>query len=447
MTKYLILSKNNAFLVDTEGKLHIQSLDYSEANEDIDNLLHYTLEFAAKSKIGILLSDDLVYVFSSKMKFLDESGNTVDEKILVENKIKSKIPEEISDVVWDYKAKQLDTENKLFQIAVTNPSTTKIISKLFESDINVDFVEPISYALARNIELGNQIYMIVSSSIFENCILISENRYIHLAISFDRDNFQNEFLLALEYAAHHYVLGEEKIKIYASEESVKELNLQIPDVFKNKCDLLIRPINIFTKELIDEKKHHGKDEEILSILPKIATPHTKLMIDFSFFKSNRRKLIGFIAVALIIFIGFGVFSFLRDDRLTEEQVTPNDVPASVDLQDSVLVADVIETFPEETLSTEPANYRILVLNGSGVAGEASRVGQTLVNEGFKTPDVGNYPEGTIAQTTVKTKSSMSAEALEKVTEILSEYDVTYSSELLDDSSPYDIEIVIGENRL
>src|SRR3989344_4037872 len=133
--KYLILSKQGAFFAETENKFHVQSLSYSENEEDIKNLIYYTKNFAGQSKLGVLISDDLVYVFSSKIRFIDDSGKPIDEKFLVEEKIRSQIPEDISEVVWDYKAKQVDSDNKLFQIAVTNPLTTKIISKLFEEGV------------------------------------------------------------------------------------------------------------------------------------------------------------------------------------------------------------------------------------------------------------------------------------------------------------------------
>lgn len=515
LTKYLILAKTQAFFVDAKTNFHIQSLDYSEELNELDNLISYAKKFADKEKLGVLISDDLVYVFSSKIKFTDELGKAIDEKVLVENKITEKIPEEISDVVWDYKAKQVDSDNKLFQIAVTNPLTTVIVSKLFDSDIDIDFVEPICYALARSIETVKEAHIIVSANLFENCIIISNNKYINLALAFNKENFKEDFSSVLDYVLE--VFGQEsggkKIKIYASNDSIKQLNFAIPQGYEEKYELQIANVNIFSKELLDESQHHGKNEDVLNLIPpskdnkydftsfhapKVNIPHIHVPhvpeISLSAHMPSMPAISSFgilgvlqnkkilISVAIFILIALGTFSaykyiFANDNNsLPNEDETSNIQPAAVDIQTNEAG---VQTQPQDTqtnttantnvndrpsnnvadTSTEPTTlddskttvqysaYRLIILNGSGIPGEASKLSEAFKKEGFRSPDIGNYPSGTIKQTTVRVKSATPDEVLNKASSLLNSYDISYSSEFLDPTSPYDLEIVVGETRL
>jgi hypothetical protein len=488
LNKYLILAKDQAFFVDAKTNFHIQSLEYSDELNELDNLIAYAKKFAGRDKLGILISDDLVYVFSSKIKFTDDAGKAVDEKLLVENKIKSKIPEEISEVVWDYKAKQIDSDNKLFQIAVTNPLTTVIISKLFESDLDIDFVEPICYALARSVDTVKETHIIVSANLFENCIIISDNKYINLALAFDKENFAKDFSSVLDYVSEVFPQENEsqKIKIYASNDSIKDLNFVVPQGYEEKYELVTANVNLFSKELLDESQHHGKNEDVLNLIPtnfhapkvSMSVPHIHMPhvpeislnahmpavpgLAMSSVLQNKKILI---IAGVVLFVGlasFGIYKYFSAEnttpssnqapiadaqpapveiQTTETETTPP--PATTENSNDTNTDETVINTPETAFST----YRLLILNGSGIPGEASKISKSFTDQGFRNPDIGNYPSGTIKQTTIRTKSATPDEALNKATELLTDYDVTYSTEFLDPTSPYDLEIVIGETRL
>lgn len=88
-------------------------------------------------------------------------------------------------------------------------------------------------------------------------------------------------------------------------------------------------------------------------------------------------------------------------------------------------------------------YKVQVLNGSGVTGEAGRVKDLLTGKGFASVDVGNAPPQT--ETSIDQKSSFPSDALTAAEDNIKEYKIGNIG-LLTSDSKYDLVIVLGSSK-
>ncbi|KKT35027.1 MAG: hypothetical protein UW23_C0024G0012, partial [Candidatus Collierbacteria bacterium GW2011_GWA1_44_12] len=97
----------------------------------------------------------------------------------------------------------------------------------------------------------------------------------------------------------------------------------------------------------------------------------------------------------------------------------------------------------ESALAEIHTYALLVLNGSGVTGEAARVRDDLISLGFSEVEIGNAPA--ISRTTIAYKPDVPGEILSRIVESLSEFEIGNLFALTSEKT-YDVEIVIGSVR-
>lgn len=95
------------------------------------------------------------------------------------------------------------------------------------------------------------------------------------------------------------------------------------------------------------------------------------------------------------------------------------------------------------VSVDLTKYSITVLNGSEIEGEASKLRNSLEEEGFMVSSVGNASESSFLKTVIRTKTEVDEAYLEKLkTFLLKTYRLSDVEEL-EDSADDDIEIIIG----
>ncbi len=93
-----------------------------------------------------------------------------------------------------------------------------------------------------------------------------------------------------------------------------------------------------------------------------------------------------------------------------------------------------------------SQYKIIVLNGSGVAGEAAKVKMTLTNAGFTVSATGNASTSDFTETVISAKATVATDALAKLTQTLvGHYIVSSHTVSLDDSQVSDIIVTIGSS--
>lgn len=94
-----------------------------------------------------------------------------------------------------------------------------------------------------------------------------------------------------------------------------------------------------------------------------------------------------------------------------------------------------------------SSYKVSVLNGSGVAGEAAKVKGLLSGAGFSVNNTGNASSSDYTQTTISAKSSVSQDALDKLIQVLAgNYTVSTHPVTLSASDPEDIVVTVGAEK-
>lgn len=149
-----------------------------------------------------------------------------------------------------------------------------------------------------------------------------------------------------------------------------------------------------------------------------------------------------IIVLLLIAVGLaaGGFYYYKNNSTApsaEEKQTP-ETQSSPTLTPS----------PEPTKTTEDLKkYSLNVLNGSGVSGEAKKVSDMLVENGFKEAKTGNASKTDYTKTEVALKKDVPEAVFTAIKTALDKsYDVVKSEKALDDKSTYDIVITVGTKK-
>ena len=107
----------------------------------------------------------------------------------------------------------------------------------------------------------------------------------------------------------------------------------------------------------------------------------------------------------------------------------------------------VATATPTTAQLDVGQYKVSVLNGSEVAGEAAKVKTLLTDAGFNVTTTGNAASTDFVQTVIYAKSTVSQDALIKLVQVLSQqYSVSTHAVTLNDSQSIDIIVTIGSGK-
>lgn len=128
-------------------------------------------------------------------------------------------------------------------------------------------------------------------------------------------------------------------------------------------------------------------------------------------------------------------------------------------QKNIGINSAIETpVPTETTEATPeasatpsatvdlTKYTVVVLNGSGIAGEAGKVKTILTDADFKVGTTGNASTYDFTKTIVKAKSDVDAAYVSKLIETLGKTYVVDKAQTLSDSSKDDVQVIVGTSK-
>jgi len=88
-------------------------------------------------------------------------------------------------------------------------------------------------------------------------------------------------------------------------------------------------------------------------------------------------------------------------------------------------------------------YKINVLNGSGIKGEAARAKSLLEREGFKILHLGNAQSFDFQSTLIQAKEDVPLDVINKLKEVLLEEYAAETGDTLQDTGNFDIKITVG----
>ncbi|OGM18890.1 hypothetical protein A2686_05145 [Candidatus Woesebacteria bacterium RIFCSPHIGHO2_01_FULL_38_10] len=118
-------------------------------------------------------------------------------------------------------------------------------------------------------------------------------------------------------------------------------------------------------------------------------------------------------------------------------------------EESTLSTETPSPIPSPTPTSQEIDltkYKINILNGSGIAGEAGKVSDILVSTGFSKPVTANAKSYDFTATKVSLKEDVDEKVYEKIREALNSYSLEKSVEKLNKDSSYDIEIIVGNKK-
>lgn len=155
--------------------------------------------------------------------------------------------------------------------------------------------------------------------------------------------------------------------------------------------------------------------------------------------SNKKMLILIFVILLLILVSAGAYYYLnymnggKKGSNIVATVTETPMPSNT------------PTPTEASISAEMlAPYQVRVLNGSGVAGEANRVADSLEEVGFEKVARGNAPAYSSDDTEVAMKEDTPEDIYNTIKKVLEEnYTVVKADENLTESSKYDVVITVG----
>lgn len=142
-------------------------------------------------------------------------------------------------------------------------------------------------------------------------------------------------------------------------------------------------------------------------------------------------LIPLIVIILLVVAGVGAFIFMGNGSKTAS-----------DAEGTPTVAPTEEPLPTEE-EVDLKAYKIQVLNGTEVAGEAGKLKTALEKAGYEVAGTGNADKTTYTKTIVQAKESVKSGFLSK---LKSELENTYelgTDEILKDDNDNDVVVIIG----
>lgn len=159
-------------------------------------------------------------------------------------------------------------------------------------------------------------------------------------------------------------------------------------------------------------------------------------------KKSRLWIIIVIILIVLVAVGGALYYFrIREvKQITEENK----------VKESPTISSVTPTVSQATesanLKIDYLKYKIRVLNGSGIAGEASKVRGILEEEKFVVEDIDNADSSDYEKTIIRAKKDVSKEYIDTLKKLLGKIYVLDTEEELKESADVDVIIIIGSSQ-
>ncbi len=231
-------------------------------------------------------------------------------------------------------------------------------------------------------------------------------------------------MTSLVVLVQNELMPEEKDKSKIKVEVIKE---ELPTEIKtekkeNKENLYFEEREIKREE---EKEENKTDEDKKPKPKSEKTPFFILFLVFLFGLVIGAGLIGGIFYYKMKMEGMPKLASVKETPKPEEkkeEPTPTPKPQEVNIKD----------------------LKVLILNGSGIKGEAKRVEDLLKKEEFEKTETGNADSYNYTDTIVYLKENLKDSVYDKIEKTLSNFSI--KKDVLEKDSPYDIKIIVGKAR-
>ena len=481
ITKEKILVSNSA---KDKGKLY--QIDW-DGNDPTRAFKSIKKNLRAKSVV-VILGNDLSYVLTVQVP------QTKTNRAAVLSEVQPLIPENITEANFDWKTIGANTAKKLklVQVVATSGNILNNLSYAAKANkMKIETINPVAVLLAGQTKLFKNPHLIVWSG-HEKLAVVSHRGNVYLSENIERDP-QSAINDLIEFTKEKHGL---KISLVVFEEGVDK-KIEFPAQWKVKKESLnpmvaaaakkqekgkeeealeLKPVDEPEKpekkkeEVKEEKEGATGEEETAPTTEGAETPaktetkpeSTEAITDKESTKPAastedkedsgdddsdsdeeedeeeekppvNKKI--FIILAVVIVVGglvVGGTLYFRSrvektpaasEETTEAAPTPTPEPEVVSLED----------------------YKVQVLNGSGIAGEAGVVQNLLDSAGLEEIETGNADNYDYTDTKVGMKELVPDEVFDEVKKALGNYSVVKSDALSDDSG-YDIVVTVGSTK-
>lgn len=199
---------------------------------------------------------------------------------------------------------------------------------------------------------------------------------------------------------------------------------------------------------VDIKTNEIKNDEVIPASevnspppppPPISVPVSQIDISASPDQPSNRKYLWIgLAVFLILILG-GTWFYLTNNSkkvTVGKQLEKSATPTAPEVEPTAVVSQEVKE----------DKYPIKVLNGSGIAGEASKIKEILEKEGFKVSETGNAENYDYTDTVVQSKKGIEKNFLEKLKSLIGKTYTLAKDELISASDSSDVIVIVGSKK-
>jgi len=155
-------------------------------------------------------------------------------------------------------------------------------------------------------------------------------------------------------------------------------------------------------------------------------------------KGKKIFIIVFVLVLVAGLIAGGLFYYKsRVSSSDESQTEGGAIPTPTTSEAST---------PTPTVEVKMGDYKVSILNGSGIVGEANKVKVLLTKEGFKEVTTGNAESYNFTISEISLKKDTPDPVYQAVKKALADYKIIRQEKSLEDTSEADIQIIIGSTK-
>lgn len=402
----LYLSKTKIEVFKKENKI-------SEVSWSKDNLVEVLgrLKTTFSSKFKVLLADDFISITS-----LLVSKKESKKRKLVLTKAQPIISQDLNQTTWDYKVVANLGKSKLVQIIYLNKDFfDQFRIAVHRHKIKIKLVESLSTGISRFLSKNKLTFVL-----FEKLVIISFNQTPIFSKVLDKPLTQDDINQVFAFTKARFNILPQQI-IFSPTGDTAFSPYDFAGLTPEYLD--INPIT----GLIHSSNVTGPDDSTTRLEIKSPQP---VIINQS---SLAKKIAIILSFCIFLVVGLLISSKKIFNRNTD------------------YVSPVVENIPQNTPTPAPTtnidSFKVQVLNGSGITGEATKVSTLLSQNKFKVANTGNAPNYDYVKTEIQTKELVSTQIIDLLIESLEkDYTSTVSAAKLADSSEYDIIVTTGKTK-
>jgi hypothetical protein len=329
------------------------------------------------------------------------------------------LPYNLDNECFDYRTGVFNGSSVVQVVAVEKWLLEIVSLAVMENSLNLELMVPVGVLLSEK-TVGSNNLVQVNWNGYENLSILAINGFAHSVFEFASD---------------------EKILNFAKTKWGAETNVEKLILGHDNFDLINQVFN---------EPERGRVEDVLNIpllkktdvvskdLIKRGFEESKTLTKLNLESEEPVRKISKTTIVLSVFLILSLIIFMISTSFRNRELTTGTVPLNGGTTPTLTPTTIV--IPEVDVSS----YKVNVLNGSGVTGEAARVKELLLKLGFVTVDAGNAP--TTFNTEIRKKEAVPSEVVAKASKTYEEYKVG-SIGTLTATDKYDLVIVLGKDKV